>query len=282
MLKTISRILPILILAAPPACDFSAGKDGDGHASAALPASTGAVDSTAATGPVFYTYQVVNTYLHDPGAFTQGLVFVDGELYEGTGLNGQSSLRQVVLETGEVTRIHRVPDQFFGEGIAVFGDRIIQLTWRSHVGFVYDRQNFELLQQFTYPTEGWGLTHDGERLIMSDGTALLYFLDPETFAPLGSVEVRDQGPVAALNELEYIDGQVYANIWGTDRIARIAPQTGKVMGWIDLQELLLPEDRRQRVDVLNGIAYDSAQKRLFVTGKWWPKLFEIELIPREN
>ena len=273
MLKT----LLTLTLTTLTACKFLSGQPDPDQTAA--PTNSG---DSPAPSPTLYTYKVVNTYLHDPDAFTQGLVYLDGVLYEGTGLNGQSSLRRVTLETGEVQQIHHLEEQFFGEGIAVFGDRIIQLTWRSQVGFVYDRQSFELLQQFSYPTEGWGLTHDGERLIMSDGTATLYFLDPQTFAALGSVEVRDQRPVSRLNELEYIDGQIYANVWQTDRIARISPQTGKVTGWINLRNLLLPEDRRQRVDVLNGIAYDAAQQRLFVTGKWWPKLFEIELIPERT
>jgi glutamine cyclotransferase len=277
------KIFLTLTLVAVSACNFLSGQQEDSDAAGStLPAPTDAGYSTAAAGPVLYTYEVINSYLHDPAAFTQGLVYLDGVLYEGTGLNGESSLRQVALETGEVVQVHHLAEQFFGEGITVFGDRIIQLTWRSHVGFVYARETFELLQQFTYPTEGWGLTHDGERLIMSDGTATLYFLDPATFAAVGSIEVRDQGPVSRLNELEYIDGQIYANVWQTDRIARISPQTGKVTGWINLRDLLLPDDRRQRVDVLNGIAYDAVQKRLFVTGKWWPKLFEIELIPERT
>jgi glutaminyl-peptide cyclotransferase len=167
----------------------------------------------------------------------------------------------------------------FGEGIAIYGDRIIQLTWQSHIGLVYDKTSFELLRTFSYPTEGWGLTHDGARLIMSDGTATLHFLDPETFVEVGQVEVYDvDGPVVRLNELEYIGGEIYANIWQTDRIVRIDPQTGQVLGWVDLSGLLSPEDRQQPVDVLNGIAYDPASDRLFVTGKLWPKLFEIELV----
>lgn len=227
-----------------------------------------------------YTYTVVNTYPHDPQAFTQGLIYVDGVLYEGTGLYGQSSLRRVDLETGSVLQRYDLPAQFFGEGITLAGDRIIQLTWQSNVGFVYDKDSFELLGEFQYPTEGWGITHDGARLIMSDGTANLYFRDPETFAEIGRVTVQDDsGPVVRLNELEYIDGEVYANIWQTDRIARIDPQTGRVTAWIDLTGLLSAEDRQEPVDVLNGIAYDAANDRLFVTGKLWPKLFEIELIP---
>jgi glutamine cyclotransferase len=230
----------------------------------------------------FYcTYEVINTYPHDPNAFTQGLVYEDGVLYEGTGLKGRSSLRKVELETGEVLQRLDLAAQYFGEGITIWEDKIIQLTWQSHIGFVYDKESFELLREFSYPTEGWGITHDGTRLIMSDGTATLHFLDPETFVETGSVQVFDSnGPVVRLNELEYINGEVYANIWQTDRIARIDPDTGKVTGWIDLTGLLSVEDLRQSVDVLNGIAYDAEHDRLFVTGKLWHKLFEIELVPQ--
>jgi glutamine cyclotransferase len=226
-----------------------------------------------------YSYNIVNTYPHDPDAFTQGLVFDDGVLYEGTGLYGQSSLRRVELETGDVLQVRELSDQFFGEGITIFGDRIIQLTWQSNIGFVYDKDRFELLQEFSYSTEGWGITHDGTRLIMSDGTSKLRFLDPQTFEEIGQVEVFDSnGPVTRLNELEYVEGEIYANVWQTDRIARIAPETGRVTGWIDLEGLLDVEDYSGKVDVLNGIAYDGQTDRLFVTGKLWPKLFEIELV----
>ena len=231
------------------------------------------------------TYNVVNTYPHDRNAFTQGLVFENGVLYEGTGLRGRSTLRRVELETGEILQIHELPEEFFGEGVTIYGNRIIQLTWQSSVGFVYDvydKESFELLEEFNYPTEGWGITHDGNRLIMSDGTSILHFLDPETFEEIGRIEVLDRGsPVTRLNELEYVQGEIYANVWQTDLIARIAPLTGQVTGWIDLKGLLGPEDRSEPVDVLNGIAYDAENDRLFVTGKLWPKLFEIELISLE-
>jgi glutamine cyclotransferase len=226
-----------------------------------------------------YSYDIVNTYPHDPDAFTQGLVFEDGFLYEGTGLLGRSTLRRVELETGAILQIRGLPDQFFGEGITVYGDKIIQLTWQSNVGFVYDKNSFDLLQQFNYSTEGWGITHDGERLIMSDGTSKLHFLDPQTFEEIGQLAVfDDNGPVTRLNELEYVQGEIYANVWQTDRIARISPATGRVVGWIDLEGILTAEDRSEPVDVLNGIAYDADTDRLFVTGKLWPKLFEIDLI----
>ena len=230
--------------------------------------------------PLHYTYNVVNVYPHDEAAFTQGLVFEDGVLYEGTGFYGQSTLRRVELETGDVTQLYSLSDGFFGEGITIFGDKIIQLTWRNNSGFVYDRSSFELLQEFEYPTEGWGITHNGSALIMSDGTATLYFLDPETFQKIGQVEVHDEEPVTLLNELEYIQGRVYANIWTEEKIAIINPQTGQVTGWIDLTGL---QDLVNQVtsDVLNGIAYDQNGDRFFVTGKRWSKLFEIELVPTE-
>lgn len=226
-----------------------------------------------------YTYKVINPYPHDRSAFTEGLVFEDGVLYEGTGLHGYSTLRRVKLETGEILQIRELPPQFFGEGVTIYGNKIIQLTWQSHIGFVYDKYSFKLLQEFNYPGEGWGITHDGKHLIMSDGTETLYFLGPETFEEIGQIEVSANDiPITRINELEYIQGEIYANIWQTERIARIDPLTGQVTGWIDLKGILNPEDRSKTVDVLNGIAYDAKNDRLFVTGKFWPKLFEIELI----
>ncbi|MCK5559032.1 MAG: glutaminyl-peptide cyclotransferase [Thermoplasmata archaeon] len=229
-----------------------------------------------------YTYNITNIYPHDKDAFTQGLVFENGVLYEGTGLWGQSSLRKVQLETGEIDQIHKLSSKYFGEGITIYKDKIIQLTWQSNVGFVYDKTNFELLQEFTYPTEGWGITHDGEQLIMSDGSHTLYFLNPETFEQIGTINVSDNNrSVSLLNELEYINGEIYANIWYNDSIIKIDPETGNVTGRIDLTGLINPEDYNHTVNVLNGIAYDAENKRLFVTGKQWPKLFEIELVPLE-
>ncbi len=236
----------------------------------------------SATNIPQYTYEIVNVFPHDPAAFTQGLLFDEGILYEGTGLYGRSTLRRVVLESGEVEQMTALPASFFGEGITIVGERIYQLTWREQTGFVYNKETFEVQQQFAYATEGWGLTFDGARLIMSDGSARLRFWDPETLAEIGTVDVYDAtGPIARLNELEYIDGEVFANIWQTDRIARIDPTTGQVVGWIDLSGLLAPEDRTISTDVLNGIAYLPEGNRLFVTGKLWPKLFEIRLIPKE-
>ena len=225
------------------------------------------------------TVRIVSVFPHDRAAFTQGLVFENGGFYEGTGLRGQSTLRRVDLETGEVLQTHSLPPQYFGEGITIWEDRIIQLTWQSRLGFVYDKESFEQFETFAYPTEGWGLTHDGTQLIMSDGTQTLRFWDPETLIETGSIDVfANAGPVTRLNELEYIQGMVFANIWQTDLIAVIDPHTGQVTAWIDLRGLLEPEDFAEPVDVLNGIAYDASSERLFVTGKLWPKVFEIELI----
>ena len=227
-----------------------------------------------------YTYKVINTFPHDREAFTQGLASEDGVLYEGTGRYGRSALHKIELETGNVLQTRKLPDEFFGEGITVYGDNIIQLTYLSKIGFVYKKDTFELLREFNYPTAGWGITNDGKHLIMSDGTLKLYFLDPKTFEQVRQIEVYDRGiSVWGLNELEYVEGQIYANVWPTERIARISPETGRVLGWIDMKGLLTQQDYSRQVDVLNGIAYDKENGRLFVTGKFWPKLFEIKLVP---
>jgi glutamine cyclotransferase len=236
--------------------------------------------ATAAEGILDYSYQVVNVYPHDRGAFTEGLVYEDGVFYEGTGLRQESSLRRVRPETGDVLQLYSLPTEYFGEGITVWGERVIQLTLKAGVGFVYDKESFALLGAFSYSTEGWGLTHDGMRLIMSDGTSTLRFWNPETYGEIGQVQVYDEyGPVVMLNELEYVQGKIYANVWKTDLVVIIDPQTGRVTGRIDLSGLLTHEDFAQPVDVLNGIAYDAEGDRLFVTGKKWPKLFEIDLVP---
>ena len=226
-----------------------------------------------------FGYTVVRSYPHDRSAFTQGLLFQDGHLYEGTGQEGTSSIRKVRLDTGEVLQIRRLDDRYFGEGISIVGDRLIQLTWKSEIGFVYNAKTFEPTGTFNYEGEGWGLTYDGKRLIRSDGSAVLRFLDPRTLKETGRVTVRDRGnPVGQLNELEVVKGEIFANIFLTDLIARISPATGEVTGWIDLTGILPPRDR-VGVDVLNGIAYDASGDRLFVTGKLWPRLFEIKIIP---
>ena len=231
-----------------------------------------------ATAPIL-GYSVQRTYPHDSNAFTQGLEYVGGYLYEGTGLNGRSSIRKVQLETGKVLRQRAIASDYFGEGITIWKSALIELTWQSQVASVYDRDTFKPRRMFTYMGEGWGLTHDATNLIMSDGTADLRFLDPQTFRERRRVTVTDGGrPVPRLNELEYVKGQVFANIWTTDDIVRIDPVTGGVLGRIDLRGLL--PDPQTASDVLNGIAYDQAGDRLFVTGKLWPKLFEIKIRPR--
>jgi glutamine cyclotransferase len=228
------------------------------------------------------TYQIVHTYPHDQQAYTQGLFYLDGHLYESTGLNGQSSLRVEDLETGRILQLRDVPSKYFAEGLAPWGNTLIQLTWQDHVALVYDRSTLHFLHTLPYDGEGWGLTADDKEMILSDGTASLRFLDPSTFKVLRRVTVTDHGrPVDQLNELEFIHGEIYANIWHSDRIARIAPATGKVLGFIDLTGLL-PANRRSSPEaVLNGIAYDSTHDRLFVTGKLWPSLFEIHVIPEK-
>jgi glutamine cyclotransferase len=226
------------------------------------------------------TYKVVHVYPHDPQAFTQGLVYLDGVFYEGTGLKGRSSIRKVRVENGEVLQIATVDAQYFGEGIAVVGEKLFELTWQAGTGFIYDRATFRRTGSFSYHGEGWGLTYDGTHLIMSDGSEWLRFLDPATLKETGRVMVKDgTRNVTQLNELEYVKGEVLANIWQSDTIARIAPKTGQVTGWIDMHGLLDPRDA-QGVDVLNGIAYDAARDRLFVTGKLWPKVFEIQIVAR--
>ncbi len=230
-------------------------------------------------GAPIYGYRIVNVYPHDPKAFTQGLIFEDGVLYEGTGLYGKSELRKTELETGKILKSLRLPAQYFGEGITIWKKEIIQLTWREKKGFVYGKETFDLAREFSYPTEGWGLTHDDKNLIMSDGSSYLYFLNPQSFKQTGRIEVIDNGfPVANLNELEYVRGKILANVWLTNRIAIISPDTGAVEAWLDLSALTHTL-RLSKGNVLNGVAYDSEHDRLFVTGKFWPELFEIQIVP---
>jgi len=225
------------------------------------------------------TYRVVHSYPHDPKAFTQGLMYADGHLYESTGIQGHSSLRLVDMESGRVLQELPVPSQYFAEGLATWGSTLVQLTWKSQTAFVYDRFSFRQLRTLAYTGEGWGLTADSKQLILSDGTADLRFLDPATFRELRRITVKDHGrPVKELNELEFVKGEIYANVWYSDKIARISPATGKVLGWIDLSGLLPRAERTDDAAVLNGIAYDAAHDRLFVTGKLWPRLFEIKVI----
>ncbi|KQY30884.1 glutamine cyclotransferase [Caulobacter sp. Root487D2Y] len=227
-----------------------------------------------------YGYEVVRTYPHDPNAFTEGLFLRDGFLYESTGLEGASSIRKIVLETGGVENERSISSQYFGEGIVDWKDRLIELTWKHQIGFVYGLDDFEARGEFSYEGEGWALTRDDKRLIMSDGTSRLRFLDPETLKETGGITVTDEGrPVDQLNELEWVKGEILANIWKSDRIARIDPASGKVTGWIDLTGLLPLEDRA-RTDVLNGIAYDAKADRLIVTGKLWPRMYEIRVVAK--
>lgn len=226
-------------------------------------------------------FQIIHVYPHDSRAFTQGLIYVDGHLYESTGLLGRSSLRLVDLSTGQVLQKHDLPSEYFGEGLTDWGSNLIQLSWTTHEGFVYDRFSFSLLQTFAYDGEGWGLTHDDTQLIMSDGTSYLRFLDPKSFRVTRRIHVLDVAghAVENLNELEYIHGEIYANIWQTDEIIRISPRTGKILGRIDLSGIIDEDELEGPGAVLNGIAYDSTGDRLFITGKLWPKLFEIKIVP---
>ena len=230
-----------------------------------------------------YGFTVKKTYPHDGQAFTQGLFYKDGFLYESTGLNGTSSLRKVELESGKVVQKTNFPQEYFAEGIAEFNGNIISLTWTSNTGFIFDGATFKLKQTFRYPGEGWGLTSDAQNLYMSDGTPFIRVLDPKTMLEVRRIPVKADGkPISNLNELEWVDGEIFANVWGTDKIARIDPFSGTVIGWIDLTGLLEWKNRGTTSPdaVLNGIAYDQKQHRLFVTGKLWPKLFEIELVKK--
>jgi glutamine cyclotransferase len=228
---------------------------------------------------VRYGYNVVEVYPHEIGSFTQGLVYHEGYLFEGSGKNGQSMLRKVNLADGEVLMSKRLSDRYFGEGVEIVGEKIYQLTWQSHMVFVYDKNNFEQLGTHYNPTQGWGLAYDGEHLILSDGTDSLQFLDPGSFTAVRKVQVKfNDQPINNLNELEYIDGEVWANIWQTDFIVRIDPESGEVNSIIDLTGLSERTQLGSSEAVLNGIAWDSQNRRLFVTGKHWANLFEIELV----
>lgn len=236
------------------------------------------VAATETVAPVEIGYSIVATYPHDRGAFTQGLVYAGGTLYESTGLYGLSSLRRVDLKSGVPQLIRPLAGQYFGEGLTAFGERLIQLTWRSGTAFVYARRDFRLLGELRYTTHGWGLTQDGKHLIMSDGSDTLYFLDPDRFTELRRIQVRDhRGPVRFLNELEFVGGDIFANVWRSPRILRIDPESGRVTGFIDLSALVERMRREPSTDVLNGIAYIPGSGRLLVTGKQWPSLYAIEL-----
>jgi len=242
------------------------------HDAASSPSSRGSDESRARQ----LSYEVVNSYPHDPTSFTQGLLWHDGALYESTGLEGQSKLRRLEFPSGRVLKEIRLSSDLFGEGLALADNRLIQLTWKSHRGFVYDLETFRQLQEFSYDTEGWGLTYDSKNLIVSDGSSNLFYLDPQTFKPIRKLAVTMNGkPLTELNELEFIEGEVWANIWQTDLIVRIDPSTGRVTSFLNLKGILAPSDKTGREDVLNGIAYDAEHKRIFITGKLWPRIFEI-------
>lgn len=244
---------------------------------ACAPAPASSVAAQRRPAPV-QNYKVIATFPHDTTSFTQGLVFAsDGQLYESTGLQGESTLRRVDIATGRTLQKIDVPAQYFAEGLAMVGDELLQLTWRNKLGFVYDRKTFKQKRTFSYKTEGWGIAYDGSwRLVMSDGSDTLSFLDPQSLAVTNTLRVMDAGrPVPNLNELEWIEGEIWANIWMTDRIARISPNTGEVTAWIDLSSLYPASQRMPPADVMNGIAYDKATRRIYITGKKWPRLYQI-------
>ena len=270
----------VVLCLLPSGCDRSSSAGGTSPVSS--PAATAATAAAAPT-PV-YPYEIVREYPHDIRAFTEGLVFVDGQLYESTGLNntstpiGQSTLRRVDLLTGKIEQRLNLPVEYFGEGLATFGGKLYQLTWRHEKGFVYDLKTFKLEREFHYQGEGWGLASDGKVLLMSDGSDLIRFLDPETLEVKRSIHVTEQGrAVANLNELEYVNGDLLANVWKTTLVAGIDPLTGQVRYWADFRGVLNALDQSGYVDVMNGIAYDARGDRLFVTGKFWSKLFEVRI-----
>ena len=228
-------------------------------------------------------FKVIHTYPHDPDAFTQGLIYVDGHLYESTGRNGKSSIRLVDISSGKVLQHYDLATKYFGEGLTDWDSELVQITWQTEIGFVYDKFSFSLKRTFHYSGEGWGLTHDDKQLILSDGTPVIRFLDPQSFVEIRRVSVTNENgrPVPNINELEYIHGEIYANIWMTNEIIRISPRTGKILGRIDLSGLIDKSELSDSGAVLNGIAYDAKGDRLFVTGKLWPKLFEIKVVRKQ-
>jgi len=258
------------------------GRAGNSPTDAASQASASASKRPAGSNPPVYSYEVAHTYPHDPAAYTQGLIFANGFFYESTGLNGASSLRKVDVATGRVLQKVDVSPQYFAEGLTLFQGKLYQLTWQAKKGFVYDPTTFAMEKEFPYQGEGWGLTHDAQHLILSDGSNQIRFIDPADFTVKRVISVVNHGvPLYELNELEFIKGEIYSNIWHDDRIVRIDPATGEILGWIDLRGILPAQERTDNENVLNGIAYDEVGDRLFVTGKRWPKIFEIRLKGRD-
>jgi glutaminyl-peptide cyclotransferase len=280
--------LALLLFLTLPACGDGGAvgiskRPAQSNASAPAQTSAGTEQAPPMEEIPVYTYEIVETYPHDKKAYTQGLVFHDGMLYESTGQYGESSLRKVELKKGKVKKKLEVTGQYFAEGMTILNGKIYQLTWQQNKGFIYDLKDFKLESEFNYDGEGWGLTSDGQSLIISDGTSQLRFIEPATFRLLKTISVIGDGqPLMDINELEYIHGEIYANIWKTDRIARIDPRTGRLLAWIDLSGLRPEETMRNSENVLNGIAYDQEHDRLYVTGKRWPKLFEIRLKQKQS
>ncbi len=276
ILRHLSLLLFLIVSLVAPGCRSETGTN---TSSVNVPVNANSSATPAAAENVkTYGYEVVNSWPHDTKAFTQGLVFDDGVLLESTGQQGFSSLRRVELKTGKVLKKVDVPAQYFAEGLTLLGGKLYQLTWQHKKGFIYDPEDFRQVGEFRYDGEGWGLTHDGESLILSDGTSQLRFIDPQTFEVRRTINVREGNrAVREINELEYVKGEIWANVWHVDKVARIDPRNGAIVGWVDLRGLLAAGDVKDPEAVLNGIAYDAAGDRLFVTGKLWPKLFEIRL-----
>jgi glutamine cyclotransferase len=276
-MRNLNGFLILLIILCATSCDPDDGTNRSNVKSSSNQTSTATPSASTEQIPI-YGYEVVNTFPHDPGAFTQGLIFQDGALIESTGLERYSTLRRVELQTGKVLQKVDVPPFYFAEGMTLFAGKIYQLTWKGEKGFIYDPRTFQKTGEFNYTGEGWGLTHDADSLILSDGSEQIRFIDPNGYRVKRTISVTDHGrPVEEINELEYVRGEIYANVWHQNRVARIDPQTGRVTSWIDLSGLLKPGDVSDEEAVLNGIAYDEQSDRLFVTGKRWPKLFEIKL-----
>src|SRR5947207_2076188 len=264
-----------LLAAAGVAALFLMLRSGDNEPGAASNAASHGSEQVIAQQ---LSYEVVNSHPHDPTSFTQGLLWHEGALYESTGLEGQSKVRRLEFPSGKVLNEISLSSDLFGEGLALVENRLIQLTWKSHRGFVYDLETFRKLKEFSYDTEGWGLTYDGKSLILSDGSSDLFYVDPQTYKPIRKLAVTMNGkPLTELNELEFIEGEIWANVWQTDFIVRIDPSSGRVTTYLNLKGILAPSVKTGREDVLNGIAYDAERKRIFITGKLWPRIFEIRV-----